>query len=84
VLTVSDGTHTARIALRGNYASATFTVKNDGGGGTVVTDPPATARAHAFITAMASFAAVDGPVADKPWLAPASTSLAPVLAQASR
>ena len=38
-LTVSDGTKTARIALSGNYLSSTWTVSNDGKGGTSVVDP---------------------------------------------
>ena len=39
-LTVSDGTHTASIALTGNYSLANFTASSDGHGGTVVVDPP--------------------------------------------
>ena len=31
-LTVSDGTHTASIALLGNYSLANFTASSDGGG----------------------------------------------------
>ena len=33
-LTVSDGTHTANIALTGNYSLANFTASSDGHGGT--------------------------------------------------
>jgi hypothetical protein len=40
VLTVTDGSHTANIALLGNYLASTFTVSNDGHGGTFVVDPP--------------------------------------------
>jgi Bacterial Ig-like domain len=40
-LTVSDGTHTASIALEGNYSLANFTASSDGHGGTAVVDPPA-------------------------------------------
>ena len=39
-LTVSDGTHTANIALTGNYSLANFTASSDGQGGTIVVDPP--------------------------------------------
>ena len=39
-LTVTDGNHTANIALLGNYIAATFTVSSDGHGGTFVVDPP--------------------------------------------
>jgi len=46
-LTVTDGTHTAHIALKGNYLTSTFIVASDGLGGTLVHDP---AR---FIAAMA-------------------------------
>ena len=42
-LTVSDGTHTASIALKGNYSLADFTVSSDGHGGTNVVDPPTVA-----------------------------------------
>jgi len=38
-LTVTDGTHTANIALLGNYLSSIFVAKNDGHGGTIITDP---------------------------------------------
>jgi hypothetical protein len=36
---VTDGTHTARIALLGNYLNSTFVASNDGHGGTAVVDP---------------------------------------------
>jgi hypothetical protein len=39
-VTVSDGTHTASIALLGNYSLANFTVSSDGHGGTSLVDPP--------------------------------------------
>ena len=41
-LTVSDGTHTANIALEGNYSLANFIAYSDGHGGTPVIDPPLT------------------------------------------
>jgi hypothetical protein len=37
-LTVSDGTHTANLALLGAIAS-TFVISSDGNGGTMITDP---------------------------------------------
>ena len=52
VLTVTDGTHTAKITLIGDYLASTFTLASDGSGGTLVTDPPKTA---ALATAMAGF-----------------------------
>jgi hypothetical protein len=42
MLTVTDGSHTANIALTGNYLSSTWTLSSDGHGGTFVVDPPAT------------------------------------------
>jgi serralysin len=39
-LTVSDGVHTASLALLGNYTLANFTVSSDGHGGTSLVDPP--------------------------------------------
>jgi Tryptophan-rich Synechocystis species C-terminal domain len=39
-LQVTDGTHTANIALLGNYMASTFVAASDGHGGTVVHDPP--------------------------------------------
>ncbi len=39
-LTVTDGTHTARLAMLGNYAARDFTLADDGHGGTLVSDPP--------------------------------------------
>ncbi|MBA3812717.1 MAG: hypothetical protein H0X27_13940, partial [Caulobacteraceae bacterium] len=58
VLTVTDGTHTAQINLKGDYRTSTFVVADDGHGGTLVHDPvrlaanapPADQR---FIAAMA-------------------------------
>jgi hypothetical protein len=58
VLTVTDGTHTARIALTGNYTHSSFVASSAGlGGGVIIVDPPAAASvppsANAFIAAMA-------------------------------
>jgi len=65
VLTVTDGTHTARIGLIGNYVGHTFTTSLGAGGvGTRIVDPPAAGSStisplapppHAFIAAMAVF-----------------------------
>jgi hypothetical protein len=38
-LSVSDGMHTARIELLGNYMASSFVVSSDGHGGTAVVDP---------------------------------------------
>ena len=38
-LTITDGTHTANIALQGDYLSSTWTLSSDGNGGTLVVDP---------------------------------------------
>jgi hypothetical protein len=40
-LTVSDGAHSAKIALLGNYMASVFVASSDGHGGTSVVDPPA-------------------------------------------
>jgi hypothetical protein len=53
VLTVTDGTHTAHITLRGDYLGSTFTAASDGHGGVIVTDPPGPAAA--LTQAIASF-----------------------------
>jgi hypothetical protein len=54
VLTVTDGSHTAHIALTGDYTTSTFTAASDGHGGTSVVDP---ARGPAPLAqAMAGFA----------------------------
>jgi autotransporter passenger strand-loop-strand repeat protein len=39
-LTVTDGTHTAQIALLGQYVTANFKLSADGHGGTLIVDPP--------------------------------------------
>ena len=39
-LTVTDGTHTANVALLGNYLASTFVPSSDGHGGTSVVDQP--------------------------------------------
>jgi hypothetical protein len=66
VLTVKDSLgHTAKITLEGDYLGSSFTLSAGPGGGTQVVDPLASAAArsslvaspHAFVAAMASFAA---------------------------
>jgi hypothetical protein len=60
-LTVTDGTHTAKITLEGDYAGHTFTASSDGHGGTTVVDPTTpTSGGHTtplapLVTAMAGF-----------------------------
>ncbi len=39
VLTVTDGTHTSKINLTGNYTTSTFVLASDGHGGTLIHDP---------------------------------------------
>jgi hypothetical protein len=40
VLTVSDGTHVAKLNMIGNFTLASFHAAPDGSGGTLITDPP--------------------------------------------
>jgi autotransporter passenger strand-loop-strand repeat protein len=49
ILTVGDGTHTATLSLLGNYTFASFKLANDGGGGTLVVDPPFAAGEPPFL-----------------------------------
>ena len=62
VLTVTDGTHTAKITLVGDYTASTFTAAGDSHGGVVIVDP-APRQARAFVQAMARVAANAGPAA---------------------
>jgi hypothetical protein len=39
-LSVSDGTHSAAVALLGQYIAGNFTLSSDGHGGTLIADPP--------------------------------------------
>ncbi len=50
MLTVSDGTHTASLALLGQYAAAGFQGSGDAGAGTLVTYVPPAGSAPAFLT----------------------------------
>jgi hypothetical protein len=72
VLKVTDGVHTARITLIGDYTTSSFVAASDGHGGTVIHDPtpgaapppPAAATPrHQFIAAMAGWSAHPGSVA---------------------
>jgi hypothetical protein len=49
-LTVTDGVHSAAVALLGNYLASTFVASNDGHGGTSVIDPPAVANQNNLLT----------------------------------
>jgi hypothetical protein len=53
VLTVTDGTHTAKLKLVGDYTSSAFTVATDHHGGVLVTDPTRTS-ALAFASRMSA------------------------------
>ncbi|MGI9168793.1 MAG: hypothetical protein ACR2FH_01265, partial [Caulobacteraceae bacterium] len=60
VLTVTDGTHTAKINLKGNYLNSTFVAASDGHGGTLVHDPAKATAApspHPLIAAMSRLGA---------------------------
>jgi hypothetical protein len=61
---VTDGTHTARVALKGNYTTSSFTASSDGHGGTLVVDPKtkpvAAPLPHSLIAAMACLGAPAG------------------------
>jgi hypothetical protein len=81
-LTVTDGTHTAKIKLAGNFLSSTFKLSAASGGGVQVVDPTvAGATTHAFVSAMAAFAAPGGAheagARSGDWLAPRSLMAAP-------
>jgi hypothetical protein len=61
-LTVTDGTRTAHIALKGDYRTSAFVASSDGMGGTMIVDPipgsaasAASASPQAFIAAMAGW-----------------------------
>jgi hypothetical protein len=81
VLTVTDGTHTAKLTLEGNYTASTFTVGSDGHGGTLVTDPRAP-DARALTAALAAFGGGRAGGMTSP--APAPDRLASPLAASSR
>lgn len=83
VLTVTDGTHTARITLVGDYIGQTFTADDDGQGGVTVSlaagdaqRPPAAPSPHLFAAAAAGLGATAGLAREPPpahaeaWRAP--------------
>jgi hypothetical protein len=49
VLTVSDGTHVAKLHMVGSYTLANFHAASDGSAGTLITDPPSTSNHSANI-----------------------------------
>jgi hypothetical protein len=49
-LNVTDGTHSANIALLGNYMASVFVAGSDGHGGTSVVDPPALGGVQPLVT----------------------------------
>jgi hypothetical protein len=78
-LTVTDGTHTTKITLDGNYLGHTFTVSSDGHGGALVKDPTAKGAGSGHVqplaAALATFAparATDVIAADGAWRAVAA------------
>lgn len=63
ILTVTDGTHTASIKLKGDYRSQTFVAESDGAGGVVVaaiTGPAPPPSTQGFVAAMAGMGASVG------------------------
>ena len=79
VLTVTDGTHTAKITLSGDYLDTDFTSASDGQGGTLITGSAADDwlnTAGGDFAASASWSAGEAPGADSDAIldAPASTS----------
>jgi len=90
VLTVTNGTQTAKIKLSGDYLTAKFTTGSDGHGGTTVVDPTASgageaASIHRFVAAAAALGTKAGaalePVDSGP--RPIHTLAAPRLTQAA-
>ncbi|HZZ90160.1 MAG TPA: hypothetical protein VFE13_17660, partial [Caulobacteraceae bacterium] len=73
VLTVTDGSHTAKIKLLGDFTSASFIASSDGAGGTIVVDPVV----HHFVAAVAAtpISAGAAPSASPPSDAPATPRL---------
>jgi autotransporter passenger strand-loop-strand repeat protein len=49
-LTVTDGTHTARLAILGSYVAANFTLSDDHHGGTLINDPPVSSGGGNLVT----------------------------------
>jgi hypothetical protein len=81
VLTVTDGTHTARITLEGDYDNATFVASSDGKGGVDIVaasgQTPSVAHFAAAMATLTGHGAAPGPFhPDAPW----SAARQPVLA----
>ncbi len=77
VLTVTDGSRTAKITLEGDYLGETFAAVTDGHGGTKVT--AGTSTAAAFANALAAFApaaSINSPVSAVERATPSPTLLA--------
>jgi autotransporter passenger strand-loop-strand repeat protein len=51
-LLVAQGTHSANLTLLGQYVQGNFHILGDGGGGTLVTDPPLAAKSDPVLPAM--------------------------------
>jgi hypothetical protein len=48
-LTVTDGTHSASLTLKGDYRTVSFITMADGSGGTFVVDPPSSSEAASML-----------------------------------
>jgi hypothetical protein len=87
-LTVKDGSgHTANLALMGDYTTHTFTLSNDGQGGTRVIDPPAAAGLAAVTIAGEATVGVRSgdaqPMTSATLMPAAAAAAAPAIAQLS-
>jgi hypothetical protein len=60
VLTVTDGAHTAKISLVGDYTGSSWVLAADSGTGVLIKDPTAPPAAPHFASAMAGFGARTG------------------------
>jgi hypothetical protein len=71
VLSVTDGTHTARISLVGDYVGSAFTASSDGHGGVSIVDPaPAPLALIAAMSTLGSQAPAAAPQVTSPAAAP--------------
>ena len=76
---MTDGAHTAKITLVGDYKTSTFTASSDGNGGVSIVDPTPP-QAQALVEAMAGL--TGRPAAATASLSPISTpGLTPLLAR---
>lgn len=64
VLTVTDGTHTARINLKGNYTTSTFVASSDGHGGVLIVDPKSKASTTSPLTMLSAMAGMGATVGE--------------------